>query len=325
MGKPAEEIQRVTNEGAPPKYFHMMLNMADDDLNPYQYRLLGHYLRWAGHGGEITQGIRETAKVTQMSVNKIRSTREELVRLGYLKVFTPTKDEQIRGMATLIVVVDRWAENVARYAHPVSNMTHPPVSNMIQVSAQTCVKYDTPPVSNMTPMNNYTEELKEQERTLSATADGDPFKTFIEGLPIEDDPAPKPERPRDPIFDAIAETWKITAGGMIGQIKAMMLGKAKKGEWAACNFEPPATAEEITAFGRWYKAEADGLSLPTAPMKIQKWFYQYREQRPKFRRVILPAEPLPELPPVDDDGDAPTAEELHELVGMLSQNFIGGY
>lgn len=33
------------------RYFHQMLNMAEDELDPFEYRILGHYVRRAGHGG----------------------------------------------------------------------------------------------------------------------------------------------------------------------------------------------------------------------------------------------------------------------------------
>jgi hypothetical protein len=88
------------------KYFHRMLNMADDDLGPYEYRLLGHYIRV----GDCWEGVRKTAKTTRMSVGKVVSTRNELEKSGYIHVEHREQD------TCLVTVIDRMAENVARYA-----------------------------------------------------------------------------------------------------------------------------------------------------------------------------------------------------------------
>lgn len=92
------------------KYFTQVLNMADDDLGPYEMRLLIHYTRVAWKTGKCWEGIRTTAKITQMSVGMVTKTRNELVKLGYIKV--KHRDED----TCVIVIVDRMAENVARYA-----------------------------------------------------------------------------------------------------------------------------------------------------------------------------------------------------------------
>ena len=40
-----DEMQVISHQNPENRYFHQMLNMAEDELNPYEYRLLGHYLR----------------------------------------------------------------------------------------------------------------------------------------------------------------------------------------------------------------------------------------------------------------------------------------
>ena len=100
--------QQVINGETGHKYFHMMLNMADDDLNAQEYRLLGHYLRWAGHGGSHEEGIRQTAKVCHMAKSTVEKTRVKLVTKGYLEVTKPTPDEAKEGKPTIITVIDRW-------------------------------------------------------------------------------------------------------------------------------------------------------------------------------------------------------------------------
>src|SRR5688572_30570676 len=89
------------------RYYHQMLNMADDDLGPYEYRLLGHYIRV----GECWESVRTTAQITKMSVGMVVKTRKGLATLGYIQVEPHPKEETY-----LVTVVDRMAENVARYS-----------------------------------------------------------------------------------------------------------------------------------------------------------------------------------------------------------------
>lgn len=93
------------------RYFLQMLNMSDDDLSPYQFRLLGHYIRVASKTGKCWEGVRKTAQITQMSIGMVTKTRNELVTLGYIRVKHREDD------TCVVVIVDRMAENIARYAH----------------------------------------------------------------------------------------------------------------------------------------------------------------------------------------------------------------
>lgn len=93
-------------------------------------------------------------------------------------------------------------------------------------------------------------------------------------------PAPKRARPRNPLFDAIAETWGTTAGGWVGNMASMMAGKGKANSaWAACAFDPPATPDEVRAFGVWARARNPDGQLPTQPATIQRQFYAFRQQQ----------------------------------------------
>lgn len=88
-------------------------------------------------------------------------------------------------------------------------------------------------------------------------------------------------RKRDAFFDAIAECFGISAGGWVGNVKSMMQGTAKKGEWAKCNFDPPVTdAAEILAFKPYMKqrmVEKQIESISTC-VTIQRWFYDFRAE-----------------------------------------------
>lgn len=99
-----DEAQAITQPEN--RYFHIMLNMADDELDPYEYRLLGHYVRV----GTTFESTRTTAQKTKMSVGKVASTRQALVIKGYIEI---TKAE---GQETLsITILDRMLENVSRF------------------------------------------------------------------------------------------------------------------------------------------------------------------------------------------------------------------
>lgn len=168
MSKPAKDKQIIEGENGH-KYFHMMLNMADDDLNAQEYRLLGHYLRWAGHGGTHEEGIRQTAKICHMSKTTVEKTRDELQTKGYLEVTKPTSEQAKKGEATRIKVLDRWGENIGRYAKldtpPVTNMAHPP---------ETCAISVTPPVSNQVHIEEHIEEPnpdRTKDKDLSPSGD----------------------------------------------------------------------------------------------------------------------------------------------------------
>lgn len=98
------EKQKVQNPAN--RYFHIMLNMADDDLDVYEYRLLGHYIRV----GKTFESTRTTAKNTKMSVGKVVSTRMSLHVKGYVRLEYGDKNDTVT-----VHIIDRMAENVARY------------------------------------------------------------------------------------------------------------------------------------------------------------------------------------------------------------------
>lgn len=175
MNEPEQTIAGETGH----KYFTSMLNMAEDDLDPFQYRLLAHYLRWAGHGGAKQESIKETAKVCRMSENKVRSVRTELVELGYLILYEPTMEQRGEGISSLVEVLDRWTENIQRYAHkpPQSDFTEveadldftePPQSDLREPRPEPQLKTSEPAQLNFT--DKYLKELKEQKNTTKTSS-----------------------------------------------------------------------------------------------------------------------------------------------------------
>jgi hypothetical protein len=101
----SERQKQHSTDEARGRYWHQMLNMADDDLDPYAYRLLGHYIRVDG----CWETVRTTALVTRMSVGKVVKTRNALQDGGWINVELSEHDTY------LITVIDRMKENVERY------------------------------------------------------------------------------------------------------------------------------------------------------------------------------------------------------------------
>ena len=84
-------------------------NMADDLLDPFQYRLYGHYKRWCGESGHCTESLPTTAERTQMSRDKVTSVRQWLTENGWIS------SEVIARGTYRVRVLDRWIENSNRF------------------------------------------------------------------------------------------------------------------------------------------------------------------------------------------------------------------
>lgn len=111
------------DEAPTSKYFHVLPNMYDDDLDPFEYRLIGHYKRV----GTSWEGVRKTAEKCGMSIGKVTKTRKALESKELIKVQMLTrKDLKDRGLVNdahpddknlicVVTVVDVMEQNVARY------------------------------------------------------------------------------------------------------------------------------------------------------------------------------------------------------------------
>ena len=165
--------QQLTNNAPSHKYFTTMLNMADDDLDPFQYRLLAHYIRKSGHGGTIDESVRETARLTKMSTVKVQKARNDLAAMGYLAVTIPTKSQARKGATVHVSILDRWAENINRYAKPVSDLT--------QVEAEGVLNLTQQPVLEITqvtrePVLNLTRKKKNYKEPKKKNSEEDQFR-----------------------------------------------------------------------------------------------------------------------------------------------------
>lgn len=156
--------QNLKDEGPISKYFHVMLNIDDDELDPYPYRLLGHYRRVCGGSGVCYESITTTAAKTFMSINKARETRDYLAELGIIKL---QFDNSSNGKGTVLVtLVDRMAENVKRYS------VTPPCGGGVHV-----VEGSTPTSGGGVPLHVVESKNNSLKKTLSMSSDDD------EGVP----------------------------------------------------------------------------------------------------------------------------------------------
>lgn len=150
---------RVNNNAPTHKYFTTMLNMADDDLDPFQYRLLAHYIRKSGHGGSIDESVRETASLTKMSTVKVQKARNQLEAAGYIDVKRPSKIRARKGDTVVVTILDRWAENINRYNNKaVSDLTQVETEGVLNITQQPVLEITQPTreaVLNITRKDKY--------------------------------------------------------------------------------------------------------------------------------------------------------------------------
>lgn len=105
--------QNVSDDGSLAKYFSMMLHIDDDDLDPFEYKLLGHYRKQCGLSPTriCTESTSTTATGSKMSAAKVRTVRDQLVVLGRIEV------TETIGQTVHIKIKDCLAENLARYSN----------------------------------------------------------------------------------------------------------------------------------------------------------------------------------------------------------------
>lgn len=283
------EIQVIRNDGDPHRYFHQMLNMAEDDLDPFQYRLLGHYLRWAGHGGSESEGIRETAKKTKMSIGKVRIARAELLALGYLEVKEPTPDELKEGKPTVVTVIDRWQENIKRYT-PVSKTTqgvsetaHPPVSDSAH-----------PPVSFLTHYEEHSTEDKD---------------SAPDGAGVVELEKPKRVIKRSPIFITLAREsfgiFNVDELDKAGVIRINILERWLKNNSAG------ATDQTLMAFYKWYD-KTKKIARPKGESTFAENFTEFKQQA--LAEVAKRNTPEAQVLNAREDRNRAKAEELRRAM-----------
>ena len=102
-----EEQQIITVGRGLKRWRTEIPNLYDDsDLDPYEFRLLVHYVRV----GNCYESTRTTAKKCHMSVGQVSEKRESLVRGGWIT----TKEHAYGTIA--IGVADIWEKNFEHFS-----------------------------------------------------------------------------------------------------------------------------------------------------------------------------------------------------------------
>ena len=107
----SEDAQVISDASDLRKYRTELPNLYDDaDLDVYEFRLLAHYKRV----GQCTEGLETTARKCHMSEGKVSQVRQSLADKGFIQLQRIEMDES--RYRFVVIVVDRWMENFARYS-----------------------------------------------------------------------------------------------------------------------------------------------------------------------------------------------------------------
>lgn len=186
------------DDGKSEKYFHILPNLYDDLLDPYEYRLIGHYKR----RGTCWEGTRKIAEHCHMSVGKVSQARKSLATKGLIRIEMLTrKDLKDNGLVQdvdpdssnkicVVTVVDVWDENVKRYSNPQS------VNTPVHVMNTPCSPDEHPPVHTVNVRITSIEEkpIEETDRQTAVLKSETP--DIAMSPPVPDNIVTLPERPQ---------------------------------------------------------------------------------------------------------------------------------
>ena len=157
-----------TDDGSMSKYFCMMLHIDDDDLDPYEYRLLGHYRKICGLSPtrSCNEAIETTAARCLMSIATVRKARKSLAAQGCIHIDVKSHTSHA------ITIVDRMALNIARYGKSDS----PIISDSPKVYQKRegrSTKSDRAGLSDLIPIKELEEEYKTNTDVSNDTSPAD--------------------------------------------------------------------------------------------------------------------------------------------------------
>jgi len=115
-------------------FFAIIPHIADDDLNLYEYRLYGHYVKVCGMcRGVCEQSVREMADKLGMGPNKLMESRDSLRDKGYIRFVRVGKASASvgEGATYAISIVSKWTENMNRYAALDASIQERPPNNSV--------------------------------------------------------------------------------------------------------------------------------------------------------------------------------------------------
>lgn len=168
--------QFISDDGDLRHYRMELPNMADDELDPYEFRLYAHYKRvcGGGEGGACWETVRTTADKTRMSVGQVVETRNRLATSGWITIHQADDSSHL-----IITIVNRWPENFQRYTPAVVHPMNP-------------CSPDEQPIEDCSPGERHLKKNSElQEETQEEETDSLPpvFDGYTSSP--EDDPPPE--------------------------------------------------------------------------------------------------------------------------------------
>lgn len=262
--------QELRDDGSISAYFSMMLHIDDDDLDAYEYRLLGHYRKVCGlfRSGKCTEALETTAAACKMGLSTARSARNRLAQKGciYL-VETP-------GAPTGVTIRNRMPENLQRYTPITSD--RPPLSDVIgdiRIQESNTIK----------SQDAKAPAMEAHEETVKAPKPASPSST------TPPTPSPRKGQPSDVFFKAVALCAygsEVTYDGkMVGFIMygnpklkcpGLIAYECERQGVTRQDLDYAALGRDVQAFWKWLKAKYTNL---TALVECNRWYDYWRTWR----------------------------------------------
>lgn len=131
-------------------YFAIMPHLADDELDLYEYRLYGHYLRVCGQQNKpCVEKTRTTAAAVGFSAGKVIETRRNLAERSYISIHeigSRTGPNRI-----IITLLDIWPRNIAKY------------SGLVHVAERGCSRSETRLFTERNEVVHVAERIKNNQ------------------------------------------------------------------------------------------------------------------------------------------------------------------
>jgi hypothetical protein len=151
---------------------------------------------------------------------------------------------------------------------------------------------NTPFYHDMEKADAYLDDLWKQQK-ISGYAHSDDILAIVKREVFTKSPTPRAKRPANSWYDAVAAVFDLH-GGRNGLMAGLLQGKATKNGHKDYNLpEPLTSAEDVLKFGRWWKANHDGLTMVQSPIKVQSEVMGWQakgcpdaEAEPKTKREI---------------------------------------
>lgn len=277
--------------------FHVMYNEEDDTLNIYQYRLLGHYRRVCGKGGECFETTRTTAERIGISPSTIVRVRRQLADMG--KIILTTTGQRVHVKLPETAKLFLQDNGTVSVEAQVEAQTVLPQKQTVATVARSVI----PQKQTVTPQKQFSEgsslyvrareepikkepikNIKDKEIPLPAkngqrTAATTPSSKAVSEKPKE----PRTPRPGDAEYDAIKAAFPNAAKGEILMLRGLLCGIGTvKGDWKVNQLDTPLTPEEVIAFGQYRteRARRGNISAPSKPDVLARWVNDWRSGEP---------------------------------------------